>query len=79
MEGTRSRRTSRACVPCRRKKVKCPGEQPVCSFCQRLGQVCEYKPASYDLSQEAEIPKISSRMNSLETKLDQILNSLRSA
>ncbi|CAG9951581.1 unnamed protein product [Clonostachys rosea f. rosea IK726] len=76
MEGTRSRRTSHACVPCRRKKVKCPGEQPVCSFCRRLGQACEYKPASYDFSQEAESPNISSRMNSLETKLDQVLNSL---
>ncbi|KAF5261924.1 hypothetical protein FOXYS1_7370 [Fusarium oxysporum] len=43
MEDTGLRRTHRACAPCRRKKVKCPGERPICSFCQRLGQACEYK------------------------------------
>ncbi|WKT51749.1 Zn(2)-C6 fungal-type DNA-binding domain [Fusarium oxysporum f. sp. vasinfectum] len=43
MEDTGLRRTHRACAPCRRKKVKCPGERPKCSFCQRLGQACEYK------------------------------------
>ncbi|CAI7614377.1 unnamed protein product [Penicillium manginii] len=25
-----------------RKKARCPGEKPVCSLCQRLGQRCEY-------------------------------------
>ncbi|KAL4930250.1 Zn(II)2Cys6 transcription factor [Aspergillus undulatus] len=26
----------------RRKKSRCPGERPACSYCQRLGQTCEY-------------------------------------
>jgi hypothetical protein len=26
----------------RRKKTRCPGEKPVCSFCERLGQNCIY-------------------------------------
>ncbi|VUC24980.1 unnamed protein product [Clonostachys rosea] len=77
MERPRPRRVSRACVPCRRKKVKCQGEQPACSFCRRLGQTCEYKPATYDLSYEADGSNVSSRIDSLETKLDQVLNSLR--
>ncbi|KAH7252615.1 hypothetical protein BKA59DRAFT_166509 [Fusarium tricinctum] len=34
----------RACESCRRKKTKCTGERPVCSFCERLQQVCEYLP-----------------------------------
>ncbi|KAJ5090964.1 hypothetical protein N7532_009648 [Penicillium argentinense] len=41
------KRTRQACGPCslqtaRRKKARCPGEKPVCSLCQRLGQRCTY-------------------------------------
>ncbi|OBS26036.1 hypothetical protein FPOA_06566 [Fusarium poae] len=32
----------RACEPCRRKKSKCTGERPICSFCERLDLPCEY-------------------------------------
>jgi hypothetical protein len=35
-------RARRACEPCRRKKTKCPGERPMCSFCRRLRQPCTY-------------------------------------
>ncbi|KAH7128583.1 fungal-specific transcription factor domain-containing protein [Dendryphion nanum] len=48
-------RSHKACVNCRRKKVKCHGEQPSCSFCARLGQVCVYpnKPRSTSLNEIA--------------------------
>ncbi|KAJ9216558.1 transcriptional regulator family: Fungal Specific TF [Paecilomyces variotii] len=36
------KRVRQACEPCRRKKNKCPGEQPVCSHCARLRQQCVY-------------------------------------
>ncbi|KAE8348972.1 hypothetical protein BDV28DRAFT_142243 [Aspergillus coremiiformis] len=36
------KRTRQACGPCRRKKARCPGEKPICSLCQRLGQRCTY-------------------------------------
>ncbi|KAG2414983.1 hypothetical protein HFD88_006172 [Aspergillus terreus] len=36
------KRVRQACEPCRRKKAKCPGEQPVCSLCARLNQRCAY-------------------------------------
>ncbi|KAH8432052.1 Zn(II)2Cys6 transcription factor domain-containing protein [Aspergillus melleus] len=36
------RRARQACGPCRRKKARCPGEKPICSLCQRLGQRCSY-------------------------------------
>ncbi|CEI63477.1 unnamed protein product [Fusarium venenatum] len=32
----------RACEPCRRKKSRCTGERPICSFCERLDLPCEY-------------------------------------
>ncbi|CAH0052324.1 unnamed protein product [Clonostachys solani] len=38
-----TKRTRQACEPCRRKKSRCPGEKPECSYCQRLGQQCVYK------------------------------------
>lgn len=28
---------------CRRKKVRCSGERPVCEFCARLNQQCSYE------------------------------------
>lgn len=38
------KRTREACEPCRRKKNRCPGEKPVCSYCARLGlaTTCTY-------------------------------------
>ncbi|OMP88695.1 Protein RDR1 [Diplodia seriata] len=41
-----SKRTRQACEGCRRKKTRCPGEQPACSLCVRLGQVCSYNEGS---------------------------------
>jgi hypothetical protein len=29
-------------IESRRKKTKCPGERPTCSFCSRLRQTCYY-------------------------------------
>lgn len=40
--GTVSVRARQACEPCRKKKRKCPGERPICSFCRRLNQDCKY-------------------------------------
>ncbi|CAK7202664.1 hypothetical protein SEUCBS139899_005390 [Sporothrix eucalyptigena] len=36
------RRIRQACHNCRRKKARCPGQKPACSFCVRLGQPCSY-------------------------------------
>lgn len=46
------KRTREACDPCRRKKNRCPGEKPVCSYCARLGlsQDCTYSGANRGLS-----------------------------
>lgn len=46
-EGTRRRlRSNHACLNCRRKKSRCPGEKPACSCCVRLNQSCFYPPVS---------------------------------
>ncbi|KAI7763273.1 hypothetical protein LZL87_012890 [Fusarium oxysporum] len=36
-------RSKQACEPCRKKKSKCTGERPTCSFCGRLNQLCTYR------------------------------------
>ncbi|PON24929.1 hypothetical protein TGAM01_v206010 [Trichoderma gamsii] len=46
------KRSRLACLNCRRKKTRCPGERPVCSFCSRLGQACRYNDNVFTYSDE---------------------------
>jgi len=41
-EKTRSPRIRQACEPCRRKKMKCHGEQPTCRQCKETTTECQY-------------------------------------
>ncbi|KAL6235851.1 hypothetical protein BDW75DRAFT_128871 [Aspergillus navahoensis] len=68
------KRVRQACEPCRRKKSRCPGEKPVCSFCQRLGQQCVYAPADGFELPAADIAK---RLSSVEDKLEELARNLR--
>lgn len=36
------KRVRQACLNCRKKKVRCSGEKPVCDLCGRLAQTCRY-------------------------------------
>ncbi|KAF4445827.1 hypothetical protein F53441_10472 [Fusarium austroafricanum] len=76
MERPRQRRGHRACDPCRRKKIKCPGERPVCSYCRRLGQACDYQPTEQDVAQITHNRVVDRRIEAIEGKLDQLLQSL---
>lgn len=40
------KRARQACLNCRRKKARCSGEKPVCAFCARLNQSCEWDSSS---------------------------------
>ncbi|KAK1569448.1 uncharacterized protein LY79DRAFT_571862 [Colletotrichum navitas] len=68
--GLRGRRRSHhACLTCRRKKTRCPGERPACSSCVRLSQSCTYpavRPSQSGRSDE--------RLQTLEEKLDLLLS-----
>ncbi|CAH0042305.1 unnamed protein product [Clonostachys rhizophaga] len=35
-------KSRRGCLTCKRRRVKCPEDQPACSSCVRLGLICEY-------------------------------------
>ncbi|KAH7126053.1 hypothetical protein EDB81DRAFT_203261 [Dactylonectria macrodidyma] len=77
MEDSRiTRRAHQACEPCRRKKSKCPGERPICSYCQRLGQECIYSTSESDSNQFRHNRKIEYRMEALEGKLDRLIQNL---
>ncbi|KAJ6032662.1 hypothetical protein N7540_003394 [Penicillium herquei] len=82
-----SKRIRLACEPCRRKKGKCPGEQPVCSLCARLRQRCFYdeerrRQLPPEGPSRSSIPPTSStledRLLSLEGKLGAVLDHLGS-
>ncbi|KAF9890882.1 hypothetical protein FE257_005458 [Aspergillus nanangensis] len=77
-----AKRVRQACEPCRRKKAKCPGEQPVCSLCARLNQRCAYaeeRPrsltGSFGHSGEP-VPVTGSSENNISEILDGRLGSL---
>lgn len=38
-----TKKSAFSCEPCRRRKVKCGGEQPVCSRCLARNDACVYK------------------------------------
>lgn len=38
-----TKKSAFSCEPCRRRKVKCGGEQPICSRCLARNDACVYK------------------------------------
>ncbi|KAF5644094.1 quinic acid utilization activator [Fusarium sp. NRRL 52700] len=78
MEDSRpTKRARQACEPCRRKKSKCPGEKPVCSYCERLGQICVYESGPDSQGQRARSDRsLELRMETLEEKLDLFIDRL---
>ncbi|KAJ9316704.1 transcriptional regulator family: Fungal Specific TF [Paecilomyces variotii] len=69
--GSRRPRVHRACLNCRRKKVKCPGDQPQCSFCVRLGQRCEY-PRSHMSNLSFHQPDATAAYGELASRISMI-------
>ncbi|KAH7016758.1 fungal-specific transcription factor domain-containing protein [Ilyonectria destructans] len=82
------KRIRQACLNCRRKKVRCGGERPNCTFCSRLSQTCIYvedgrsqrrSSMSYsglDDSTEAVLEAVNSRFSSLEHRFSRIESAL---
>ncbi|KAL4945532.1 hypothetical protein BDV06DRAFT_26505 [Aspergillus oleicola] len=74
MTDTRRRlRSNHACINCRRKKTRCPGEKPACSCCVRLNQQCSYAAAGGSSSSPNK-----DRLAELEEKVNQILRGAQS-
>ncbi|KAJ5899550.1 hypothetical protein N7495_004294 [Penicillium taxi] len=68
-----SKRARQACEPCRRKKSRCPGEKPTCSFCERLGQRCVYSIG--EVEKDSSFARdIEDRVSRIESKLEQLID-----
>ncbi|KAL2427903.1 hypothetical protein ABEF91_005822 [Exophiala dermatitidis] len=67
------KRVRQACQNCRRKKTRCSGEKPVCSFCARLKQECLWDEVSTAALSASNI-NLAARVALLESKLS-LLNS----
>ncbi|KAM6540275.1 hypothetical protein FALCPG4_001996 [Fusarium falciforme] len=85
MSGNAELTVRRACESCRRKKTKCTGEKPICSFCERLEQPCEYLPRHRETtrrkrrttSKSTSIPR--DRVRNLEAQVGEIYDILRNS
>ncbi|KAI8415663.1 hypothetical protein FOFC_05289 [Fusarium oxysporum] len=77
MTGNPESSVRRACESCRRKKTRCTGERPVCSFCERLNQPCEYLPRNRETVKRRRRnsrakPGSRDRVSSVENRGDEI-------
>ncbi|WKT53899.1 Zn(2)-C6 fungal-type DNA-binding domain [Fusarium oxysporum f. sp. vasinfectum] len=76
-------RRRRACENCRRKKCRCTGEHPVCSYCRRLNLDCVYLPRAYPADASSnrvtKMPSLQDgRFQRLENQVTQIYSMLNS-
>ncbi|CEO60779.1 hypothetical protein PMG11_05319 [Penicillium brasilianum] len=67
-----AKRARQACDGCRRKKTRCPGEKPVCSFCTRLGQTCVYSGTEV-VDEGLHLKNMDDRVSRIEGKLEQLV------
>ncbi|KAF7550710.1 hypothetical protein G7046_g7932 [Stylonectria norvegica] len=68
---TKTFRKCKACQPCREKKIKCDGQQPICTQCRQHGCGCKY---GHDRRQTSRITKgsidtVYNKIASLESML----------
>ncbi|KAF2182964.1 hypothetical protein K469DRAFT_217710 [Zopfia rhizophila CBS 207.26] len=73
------KRASVACEVCRVRKVRCDGGKPGCGSCTKLGVTCSYAAARSSRPEHDAaalfLNKLDARLDRLEAKLDQRLNS----
>ncbi|OAL53983.1 hypothetical protein IQ07DRAFT_584576 [Pyrenochaeta sp. DS3sAY3a] len=69
------KRVSQACDNCRRKKIRCPGEKPACSHCNRLHQDCQYPSSGRNRADAQYVTNshLEDRVAQLEERLDLVL------
>ncbi|KAI8977276.1 fungal-specific transcription factor domain-containing protein [Mycotypha africana] len=90
LEPNKRQRVSKACDPCRKKKVKCDGGIPICRNCETLNIACLYKettkkrgpPKGYIEAVEGRLHRLEALLNSIIQEDDPhsqaILNELNS-
>ncbi|KAF2191471.1 hypothetical protein K469DRAFT_746795 [Zopfia rhizophila CBS 207.26] len=73
------KRASKACEVCRVRKVRCDARKPGCGTCIKLGITCSYATVRNNRPEQDAaglfLNKLDARLDRLEAKLDQSLNS----
>ncbi|WAO85916.1 Zn(2)-C6 fungal-type domain-containing protein [Fusarium falciforme] len=72
------KRIRQACANCRRRKVKCSGERPVCTHCRQSRRSCVYEPYSVTAGETGHtVPRVSNA--TISSQLLERISSLESA
>lgn len=72
---TRGRqRPGPACDECRRRKLRCDGQQPQCGTCQETDIVCEVTPRGTRGPKKGHLKALKSRVEELEAMLESSLS-----
>ncbi|ORE03668.1 hypothetical protein BCV72DRAFT_27847 [Rhizopus microsporus var. microsporus] len=62
-------RTTRACVYCRKKKIKCDGRHPTCSNCLQLQLNCVYAESKKRGPRKGYVQTLEERLTEMEKRL----------
>jgi len=65
LPSSRKRKHFKACLRCRRKKVRCPGGHP-CIKCARNGEECQYDLEKKRFVSEAYVSRLEQGLSSLD-------------
>lgn len=72
---TRGRqRPGPACDECRRRKLRCDGQQPQCGVCQETDTVCELTPRGTRGPKKGHLKALKNRVEQLEAMLESSLS-----
>ncbi|KAL5336038.1 hypothetical protein BJX70DRAFT_390231 [Aspergillus crustosus] len=64
-------RITRACVPCQKKKTRCDGRKPKCTFCLRSDTVCSYTKSKRE-NEQLQFRTLEQRVGAYESLLEEI-------
>lgn len=67
---TRGQRAGTACDECRRRKLRCDGQQPQCSICLGMGIACEVTQRGVRGPKKGYLTALKNRVVQLEALLD---------
>lgn len=70
-DAKKRQRVSIACLPCRAKRMRCDGQQPVCGSCVRRGIECEYQHTENKRRPPSKkyVESLQARISQLEAQL----------
>ncbi|KAK4868315.1 hypothetical protein LT330_007037 [Penicillium expansum] len=68
--GRQRQRPGPACDECRRRKLRCDGQQPQCGVCQETETVCEVTPRGARGPKKGHLKALKSRIEQLEAMLE---------